>query len=318
MNMQPIRRFAHLLTCALTVAVGLAASALPALAQDNPLAAARDLYSAARYDEALAMLNGLRPQESGNANNLRSIEQYRSLCLLALGRGSEAEAAIAAVVASDPMYLPSETEASPRVRSAFSEVRQRQLPEIARGRYATAKATFDRKEYGLAEGQFRELLRLIDDPDMGGRLGDLRTLVTGFVDLSAANALPPPEPKKAEEPSPAAAAPGAAAPAAAQLDHQKVFTIEDEGVTPPIPIRQDVPRVPSQIANQSRERGFLDLTIDEQGRVVSATLRISLHPIYDSQLLAATREWRYQPATMNGKPVKFRKIIQITVTRSGR
>jgi TonB family protein len=312
MSRRPIRRFTLVLTGALTVAVGLAGTAL---AQENPLAAARDLYSAARYDEALAMLNGLRPQESGNANNLRSIDQYRSLCLLALGRGSEAEAAISAVVASDPMYLPSETEASPRVRAAFSEVRQRQLPDIARNRYAIAKATFDRKEYGLAEAQFRELLRLIDDPDMGGRLGDLRTLVTGFVDLSAANTLPPPEPKKAEEPGPAAAA---AAPAPAQVDHQKVFTIEDEGVSPPIPIRQDVPRVPTQIANQSRDRGFLDVTIDEQGRVVSATLRISLHPIYDSQLLAATRDWRYQPATFNGKPVKFRKIIQITVTRSGR
>ena len=94
----------------------------------------------ARYDEALAMLNDVRQQESANPINLRSIEQYRSLCLLALGRGAEAEAAIAVVVASDPLYQPTETEASPRVRTAFSEVRQRQLPDIARTRYASAKA----------------------------------------------------------------------------------------------------------------------------------------------------------------------------------
>ena len=73
--------------------------------------------------------------------------------------------------------------------------------------------------------------------------------------------------------------------------------------------------MPTQIANQARERGMLDVTIDEQGRVVNATLRLSLHPIYDAQLLSATREWRYQPAMLNGRPVKFRKIIQITVTR---
>ena len=109
-------------------------------AQDGPLEVARDLYASARYDEALAMLNGVRQQESGNPINLRSIEQYRSLCLLALGRGAEAEAAIAVVVASDPMYLPTETEASPRVRTAFSEVRQRQLPDIARTRYTSAKS----------------------------------------------------------------------------------------------------------------------------------------------------------------------------------
>jgi hypothetical protein len=29
----------------------------------------------------------------------------------------------------------------------------------------------------------------------------------------------------------------------------------------------------------------------------------------------AAKEWRYQPATFQGRPVKFRKIIQITVTK---
>jgi len=115
---QPLRRA----TGVFAVVVGLAGAVVPALAQDNPLIAARDLYAAARYDEALAMLNGLRPQETGNANNLRSIEQYRSLCLLALGRGTEAEAAIAAVVASDPMYLPSESEASPAPHATAAAV----------------------------------------------------------------------------------------------------------------------------------------------------------------------------------------------------
>ena len=127
----------HVLSLTFALAAGLAT---PALAQDGPLAVARDLYASARYDEALAMLNGVRQQESANPINLRSIEQYRSLCLLALGRGAEAEAAIAVVVASDPMYQPTETEASPRVRTAFSEVRQRQLPDIARTRYASAKS----------------------------------------------------------------------------------------------------------------------------------------------------------------------------------
>jgi hypothetical protein len=300
----PTRRLVQVLKASVLMAL----LGTPAMAQEGPLATARELYSQARYDEALAMLNGLRPQESSNPANLRSIEQYRSLCLLALGRGAEAEAAIGAVVAADPMYQPTETEASPRVRAAFSEVRQRQLPEIARSRYAVAKATFDRKEYGNAEQQFRELLRLIDDPDMGGRLGDLRMLVTGFVDLSTAAATPPPEPKR-EDPPPAAPA----APAAP--DPHRVYTSDDEGVVPASPIRQDVPRVPPQIATQARERGILDITIDEQGRVVNATLRLSLHPIYDTQLIASTREWRYQPATLNGRPVKFRKIVQITVSR---
>src|SRR3954470_10209545 len=110
---------------------------------------ARDLYASARYDETRAVLN----DSSTAVTDRKSIEQYRSLCLLALGRGSEAESAIAAVVTSDPSYQPTETDASPRVRAAFSDVRKRLLPDIVTARYAMAKAAFDRKEHQAAEAQ---------------------------------------------------------------------------------------------------------------------------------------------------------------------
>jgi tetratricopeptide (TPR) repeat protein len=287
----------------------MAALAGPAVAQETPLAAARELYASARYDEALAVLNGIRPLDSGNAEEVKSVEQYRSLCLLALGRGQEAEAAIEAVVTVDPAYQPTETDASPRVRAAFAEVRQRLLPDIVRSRYAIAKATYDRKDYATAEAQFRELLRLLDDPEMGGRLSDLRVLATGFIDLSAAAAAPPPEPAK-EEP---AAPPAPAAPPMATPDH--IFNADEPGVEAAVQIKQDVPRVPSQIAGQTRERGLLEVVIDEQGRVVGLKLRASLHPVYDTLLIAAAREWRYRPARYQGRPVKYRKMIQITVKR---
>jgi len=31
--------------------------------------------------------------------------------------------------------------------------------------------------------------------------------------------------------------------------------------------------------------------------------------------MTAAREWRYQPATLGGKPVKYRKMIQINISR---
>lgn len=279
--------------------------AAPAAAQQSPLAAARELYASARYDEALLMLNGLRPRENG-PGELKTIEQYRSLCLLALGRTDEAEAAIAAVVAADPMYLPSESEASPRVRGAFSEVRQRQLPEIARARYATAKAAYDRKDLPSAERQFRDLLRLIDDPDMAGRLGDMRVLVAGFLDLTVAANMPPPAPRK-EEPAPASPA--------RTYSPGHIFSADDAEVVPAVASRQDVPGVPTAIRSQIRDKGLLEVIIDEQGRVIGLDLRIRLHPIFDSQLLAAAKDWRYRPATLRGKPVRYRKLVQISVSK---
>ncbi len=285
----------------------VAAFAAPVAAQtdSNPLASARDLYASARYDEALAVLNGMRPAES---TDRRTVEQYRSLCLLALGRGAEAEGAIAAVVTADPLYQPSETDASPRVRAAFTEVRQRLLPELVSSRYTDAKASFDRKDFALAEQQFRHVMSLLEDPQMAGRLMDLRTLVAGFLDLSSRSAAPPET--KAEAPAPPAPAP--AAPAAAPLPG-RIYQAEDQGVTIAVPVKQEVPRVPSAFTSQAKERGLLELVIDETGRVVSVMVRMSVHPLYDRQLVGAAREWKYLPATFGGQPVKFRKMVQVTV-----
>ena len=298
-----------LVTVSMVVALASPAYAQLRDGRDSPLSAARDLYASARYDEALAVLNGLQPTNDGGGSDRKSIEQYRSLCLLALGRGTEAESAIAAVVTADPLFMPNETDASPRVRSAFSDVRQRLLPEIASLRYAAAKSAYDRKEYATAEEQFRDLVNLLNDPQMGGRLTDLRTLAIGFVDLASAAATPP-ESKKIEPVSPPPVAPSSVE---SRLPH--VWTGDEPGVTPPVPVRQDVPRVPTSIVAQARARGLLEVVIDEQGRVTGLTVRLSIHPMYDAQLIAAAKDWRYKPAMAGGVPVKFRKVIQVTVAK---
>ena len=66
---------------------------------------------------------------------------------------------------------------------------------------------------------------------------------------------------------------------------------------------------------QAKERGVVEVVIDEQGRVTNVTIRESVHPMFDAELLAAGREWRYQPATFAGQPVRYRKMIQINVSR---
>ena len=294
------------MAAALTFALAIGAFAAPAAAQSEsiPLAAARDLYASARYDEALAMLNGIRPAES---TDRKTVEQYRSLCLLALGRGTEAEGAIAAVVTEDPLYQPSEADASPRVRAAFTEVRQRLLPELVASRYTEAKASFDRKDFALAEQQFRHVMSLLEDPQMAGRQMDLRVLVSGFLDLSSRAAAPPPEAKPSTPPP--------APMSSMRPTPGRVYQAEDDGVTVAVPIKQEVPRVPNAVTAQARERGLLELVIDETGRVVSVMVRMSVHPIYDTQLVAAARDWKYLPATFGGHPVKFRKMVQVTVSK---
>jgi hypothetical protein len=275
-------------------------------AQDGDLAAARDLYASAAYDDALAVLNRLRSADHP-ANQSRAIEQYRAFCLLALGRAADAEQAIEAVVAAEPSFQPGEGDASPRIRLAFTSVRRRMLPSIIQQRYAVAKAAFDRKEFAAAADGFTQVLGALSDPDVAADakqppLSDLRTLAGGFQELAAKAAAPPPLPV-APVAAPTPPPPPVAAP--------RVYTGGETGVIPPTAVNQALPPFPGQVIIP--RNGKLEVVIDESGAVESAIMTGSVTPGYDLMVLAATKAWRYRPATLNGAPVKFRKTVQITI-----
>src|SRR5690349_18963126 len=164
---------------------------LHADAQDA-LATARSLYASAAYDEALKALQEIADSVPPSA--IREIEQYRFLCLLALGRSSEAKESITAVVTADPLYKLDENTISPRVVDAFRNVRREVLPDVTTAIYNVAKAAFDRKDYKVAEVQLRKVIALGGDADMpGGKVEDIVRLSKSFLDLTV-TALKGPEP----------------------------------------------------------------------------------------------------------------------------
>jgi TonB family protein len=275
-------------------------------AQDGELATARDLYASAAYEDALTLLNRLRGTEHP-ANQSRAIEQYRAFCLLALGRASDAERAIEAVVAAEPTYHPSDSDVSPRVRSAFTDVRRRMLPGIIQQKYTESKAAFDRKEWSAAASGFSQVLNALADPDVAAEarqspLSDLRTLAVGFEELSAKAAAPPPPPPPA--PVAVAAVPTRPAP-------PRIYTLDDAGVQAPVIVHQVLPQFPGQVVIP--RTGRIEIVIDETGQVEGAVMTGSVTSAYDSLVLNATRTWRYKPATINGAPVKFKKTVQIAI-----
>jgi len=275
--------------------------------EQDPLATARELYASAAYEDALAVL-GRVPEANRPPDEARTIAQYRAFCLLALGRNAEAERAIEAVVAREPTYHPEASDMSPRVRAAFSDVRRRVLPSIIQQRYAQAKAAFDRKEFEVAAASFGQVLEVMNDPDAASAtkeqpLSDLRTLAGGFRDLAVRAAAPPPLP---------VAPPPAAAPAPPPVPQPpRIYTAADGEVVPPLVIRQELPPFPGQL--MVGRQGAIEVTIDENGLVDSAIVQRSVTTAYDNIAIAATKTWRYRPATVNGKPVKYRKVIQVTV-----
>ena len=295
------------------VSSGLLAAAIllwpVALFAQDSLSAARDLYASAAYEDALAVLSrlnaaGLRPDDG------RTADQYRALCLLALGKTAEASQAIEAVVAGQPLYRPSEGDVSPRVRTAFSDVRRRVLPGLVQQRYGQYKVAFDRKDYQTASAGFNELLALYADPDLANAAGrpplaDLRVLIGGFYELSLQALAPPPAPEP-----PAVRA--AVAPAPQAPEPMKFYSSADGDVVPPVTLRQSLPPYPGQVNRPIV--GALEVVIDENGNVVQATMRGAVAPTYDRQVVQAAQNWRYKPATVNGVPVKFRKMVQVVIT----
>lgn len=290
---------------ACTVAVLLLSG--PSLQAQDSLEAARQLYASAEYTSALTMLNGLVTTDSTREDR-RSIALYRTLCLLAVGRGAEADRAIESMVSADPLFRPDADDIPPRMRTAISEARKRMLPAILQEKYRESKAAFDRQDFEKAAGGFKEMLTGLADPDISlaasqSPLADLKTLAVGFHELSS----------KALVPIPAAPAVAEAPPARspAPLLPPKIYSVEDRNVVPPQAIRQQIPAFPGRVTMP--KSGVLELVIDDNGNVESALMRVPVNPQYDRMTTAAAKTWHYQPATVDGTPVRFVKRINVTL-----
>ena len=93
----------------------------------------------------------------------------------------------------------------------------------------------------------------------------------------------------------------------------RIYAASDTQVLPPTAIKQPLPAFPAQLPVANR--GVLELVINDDGVVVSAAMRESVNPRYDAQLIAAAKGWQYRPALLNGKPVMYRKMLQVDVKR---
>ena len=282
---------------------------VPAPSLSTPsLAAARTLYASAEYGGALDMLNGLLSQNPP-ATDRQAIELYRALCLVAVGNSTEASRIIEGMITEDPLYRPASDDVPPRLRSAFTETRRRLLPAIVQQAYVGAKGAFDKKDYAAAVAGFTRVLAGLSDPDIESAsaqppLSDLRLLATGFHDLALKAVAPPAPPPVAPAPEPVVERTA------------RIYSPSDGDVAPPAIIRQAVPPYPGRVLTAGSL--VVEVLIDDTGAVEAATMEGQPNPAYDRIVLAAARSWQYHPATLNGRPVKYRKRIQLSLVPAPR
>ena len=286
--------------------------ATPAAAQDG-LTQAKALYASASYEEALQAL-GTLPSRTATVRSTE-VAVYQVFCLLALGRSGEATQAIEAIVRTDPMFHPTGSQASPRLRSFFEDTRRPLLPEVVRETYAHGKDAFTRKQAETAVEDFTRVIALIDEigSSADATIADLRTLASNFRELATAM-VPPPAPPPAPEPVAVVKAPQP--PPAPVVDTTRVYSAADRDVLEPVAVSRAMP--PWRPANRVESlRGFygvLEVTVDEAGKVTNPRLVQSVHPLYDPTLLKAAAAWQFRPATKAGVPVKFLLRIDVRLT----
>jgi hypothetical protein len=279
-----MNRQAHVLAMAVLVCL-----AAPASAQD--IDRVRALYVAAAYEDALA---AMPPEASAGVGT--EIEQYRALCLLALGREDDARATIERLVKAHPAFLPPEGDVSPSMRALFTSVRGGLMPGIAKHVYVDAKAAYESKDGDLARAGFQRTLDLIDSLPEEDRpaLADLRLLAAEFHELSSSLRAAPPV-----EPAAPAAKPPAEATAAAPFVRA-------------VPVSQELPPWnPDPVSRRTEYTGLLRVHIGADGGVTLVTVVEPSHPAYDAAVQRAATSWIYRPATRGGQPVASEHDIEI-------
>ena len=282
------------------------------VAGNDGLEAARRLYAAAAYEEALRALESSPPPVT-DAGAVVAVEQQRLLCLVALGRPADAEQAITAIVQADPLYVPDAASAPPRVRTAFLDVRAKLVPSVAKSDYERARQAYEVRDFASASAGFARVLAIVESA--GGAaadpvLRDIAVLATGFKALSDKAAAAPPAAVAPPPPATAAVAPPEPAPPVVPMA-SRTYDATYPGIILPAIVQQDVPQWPSQLGPMPNRTAVLEVVITAEGLVESAKLTQHVHPSYDRLLLAASSKWSYVPAQVKGERVKFKKVLRL-------
>ena len=252
----------------------------------EPLKRAKALYDAAAYEDALTILTPVDMPEA---------QQYKALCLLALGRAQDAAGAVEKLVAAQPTFEPSAQDVPPRFVTLVSDTKRKLLPALARRAFNEGRDLFRNGSREDALTHFNLVMTLTSDPSFkqSADAEDLRTLAAGFIDLAKATA-PPPAPAQALAKAP-----------------EPVRTPDPPEVVQPIVVKQYIPPVPVEVGTQGSAVMSVRVVINASGKVTEASIQQPSHPLYDRLVLLAAKDWVYQPAKMNGRPVTSEKIVTV-------
>jgi hypothetical protein len=93
-----------------------------------------------------------------------------------------------------------------------------------------------------------------------------------------------------------------------------LYSSADSRVEPPVLVRRQLPSA----RNPDAETGYFDLVVDQYGLVEQVRLVSPTNSFRERMLVSAAKAWQFRPARLDGRPVRYRVQIPITITEERR
>lgn len=98
-----------------------------------------------------------------------------------------------------------------------------------------------------------------------------------------------------------------------------IFTYDwrNTDVAPPVAVAQPMTGWWGSMGEPAAgtQLGAIEVVVDESGAVTDARVYLSVNRVYDKVLLESVKQWRYRPATKDGRPVKYRRVTGVVSGR---
>lgn len=92
----------------------------------------------------------------------------------------------------------------------------------------------------------------------------------------------------------------------------RIYSAHDIGVTPPVTVRPQFPTLPPP-GVPADALGVIEVIVSDAGEVESVKLLSPPRNLNERLILSAVKAWQFWPAMKDGRAVRFRHLIQITL-----
>ena len=101
-----------------------------------------------------------------------------------------------------------------------------------------------------------------------------------------------------------------------QVRDAAVYSARDKDVAPPIALYpQQLGRVPTGV--RPDDIAMIEVVVNENGTIAGVKAQESPRTLDDAMILtmslSAAKSWRFQPAAKDGRPVKYRQVIPVSL-----